>query len=59
MLCLGTWTSELSVHLLFTINMVESKDAYNSRHSRRAVSRAEDESSSGKSVRSRNWFFEV
>jgi hypothetical protein len=46
MLCLGTWISKLSVKLVFTINMVESKDAYNSRHSRRAVSGAEDKSSS-------------
>ena len=46
MLYLGTWISSLSVKFVFTINMVESKDAYNSGHSGLAVSGAEDESSS-------------
>ncbi len=47
MMRLGAWISKLSVRLVITINMVESKYAHNSRHSGRAVSRAEDKSGSG------------
>jgi len=47
MLYLGAWISNLSVNLVFTINMVESRHAHNSRHSRRAVSGVEDKGSSG------------
>ena len=47
MMCLGAWISKLSVRLVITINMVESKYAHNSRHPGRAVSRAEDKSGSG------------
>lgn len=51
MLFLGPWVSKLSVHLTFTINMVESKYANNSRHSGRAVPRAKNESSPREALR--------
>lgn len=53
MLSLGTWTSELSDHPLFTINMVGLCCANNCRHSRRVVSGAEDESRPGEALRER------
>lgn len=48
MMWLGTWISNLSVRLQFTINMVESKHAHYRGHPRRAVSGVESESSARK-----------
>ncbi len=50
MLCLGAWISKLSVKLVFTINMGESSNAHNHRHSRRAVSGTQDENSMGEAL---------
>lgn len=50
MVCLGAWFSKLSVHLVFTINMVQSRYAHNSRHPGCVVSGTKDQSSSGEAL---------
>jgi len=50
MLDLGASISEVSVNSLPTINMVELRDAHDSRHSGRSVSGVEEQGSSGEAI---------